>query len=239
MATDDLESIFGKPEADTQKKPLEATPVEPQSEKTAEDKELEKKAQQLENLNKAIQEAESQLRKKRQKPAKEDDEEELPKIDDNDPSSKAWNKRINDRVAPALSELEQAKSERRQFALREFMQGIPSLSTNPDKVKQLMDTYEKIKTCTELSTEGIIIDLRRAYAADHHQEILATQELDDIDEAKAQSAASSIGVSRGATTAYATRQQKPKYNLSDDDKLQLAKWGMSAEEWVAMKEKAG
>ena len=234
---DDLESIFGKPDT-TSEKPLEVSPEKPQSEKV-EDKELEKKAQQLDNLNKAIQEAEAQLRKKRQKPVKEDDEEELPKIDDNDPSSKAWNKRINDRVAPALSELEQAKSERRQFALRSFLQNRPSIAANSEKIKKMMDTYERIKTSSELTSEGILMDIERAYAADNYQEILATQDSEEIDEARAQSAASSIGVSRGASTAYATRQPKPKYNLSDDDKLQLAKWGMTPEEWVAQKEKAG
>jgi hypothetical protein len=225
----ELDDIFGAEEKETPKPSSDTTKVEGQVEKP-EDKEVQKKAQQLENLNKAIQEAESQLRKKRQKPAKEDDEEELPKIDDNDPSSKAWNKRINDRVAPALNELEQAKTERRTFALREFLQGVPRLAADSTAVKQLMDTYEKIKTTSELTAEGIITDLRRAYAADHHQEILATQELEDIDEAKAQSAASSIGVSRGATTAYATRQPKPKKKLSEDDEEVLRKWGVTPEE---------
>jgi len=234
----ELDDIFGAEEKETPKPSSDTTKVEGQVEKP-EEKELEKKTQQLDNLNKAIQEAEAQLRKKRQKPVKEDDEEELPKIDDNDPSSKAWNKRINDRVAPALSELEQAKSERRQFALRQFLQNRPSIAANSEKIKKMMDTYERIKTSSELTSEGILMDIERAYAADNYQEILATQDSEEIDEARAQSAASSIGVSRGASTAYATRQPKPKYNLSDDDKLQLAKWGMTEAEWIAQKEKAG
>ena len=102
-----------------------------------------------------------------------------------------------------------------------------------------MDTYERIKTSSELTSEGILMDIERAYAADNYQEILATQDSEEIDEARARSAAFSIGVSRGASTAYATRQPKPKYNLSDDDKLQLAKWGMTEAEWIAQKEKAG
>lgn len=232
---DNLNDIFGEQETETPKPSLEET----QEKEKPKDEEILKKQTQLDNLQKAIQEAEAQLRKKRQKPKpQQEEEEELPRIDDDDPSAKAWNKRINEKVAPMQSEIEQAKAERRQFALKSFLQNKPAIVTNADKMKQLMDTYEKIKVSSELTTEGILMDIERAYAADNYQEILATQDNREFEQAELNQAASDIGVSRGAT-GYASRRESSKIPLSDDDKAILAKWNMTPEQWVELKKKHG
>lgn len=234
---EDLEKVVGEPEKETQTPPLEPpkeeTQKEVQVEIKPEDEDILKKAEQLDNLNKAIQEAETQLREKRKKPKIEEDE--LPKIDMEDPSSKAWDKHIKSEVAPIQLEMEQAKSERRVFALRQFLQDRPSLAANTNKIKKLMDTYEKIKSSSELTTEGILTDIGRAYYADNHQEIFATEDNREFERAKAESIASDIGVSKGATSY--TPQREAVIPLSEEDKAILQKWNMTPAEWQTLKKK--
>lgn len=230
---DNLENI-GEPEKDTQTTSSE--PEEVQKEEKLEDEKISKKEEQLNNLNKAIQEAEAHLRKKRAKPQpKQEEEEESIQIDDSDPSSRAWNKRISESLAPVQSEIEQAKSERRVFALRQFLQDKPTLAKNAEKISRLMDTYEKIKSSSELTSEGILTDIARAYYADNHQDILATEDSREIERAKAESIASDIGVSKGSTTY--TPQREAFVPLSDEDKAILAKWNFPEEEFKALKKK--
>jgi len=162
-------------------------------------------------------------------------QEELPKIDDDDPSSKAWTNRINDTVAPVRSEIEQAKSERRQFALKQFLTDRPTLATSPEKIRNLMDTYEKIKSSSELTSEGILLDIERAYYADNHREILATDESREVEKAKAEAAGSAIGIS-GTSTGYAS-QREADVPLTEEDKEILAKWHFPVEEYKALKKK--
>src|ERR1035437_4148125 len=116
MATE-LEKLLGEdkevtpPEVKTEVKPEVKTEENPNK----------AKEEQLANLNIAIADEQARLRKIREeiKSAKKPEEEELPKINFDDPSAKAWKKQIDDSTAPANKELEKAKEERRLYALKQ------------------------------------------------------------------------------------------------------------------------
>src|ERR1035437_5243614 len=116
MATE-LEKLLGEDKEVTppaeEKKPETVTPPEENPNKA--------KEEQLANLNIAIADEQARLRKIREeiKSAKKPEEEELPKINCDDPSAKAWKKQIDDSTAPANKELEKAKEERRLYALKQ------------------------------------------------------------------------------------------------------------------------
>src|SRR3990167_8186002 len=99
---DELEKILlADDEKKTQPPALENPKKETPEEKT-EDEEVLKKEEQLINLGKAIAEANEELVKIRKEKAKVKitDEDELPKIDMEDPSAKAWEKHISDKMLP-------------------------------------------------------------------------------------------------------------------------------------------
>jgi len=222
------------PEVPPKKEPKEVIPPE-------ENPEVKAKAEHLANINKAIADEEEKLRKirKNQKLAKmgvdiEDDEDDLPVIDLKDPSSKAWDKRITDAVLPAQRELEKAKEERRLFTLRQFLSDKPALAKNPEKIKAMMETYDRLKTSTELTSEGIMMDLEKAYAAEHSEELITLARQGRVDVARNDAIFSDPAVTRGST-AYSN--EKPKKRVySEEEKAQLAKWGMTPEEHAKMVE---
>ena len=227
-ATDSLESIFGKEEKDTQAQPLGET----QEQKTI-DEQLQKKQEQLSNLNKAIQEANNALRDKRKAPKRQvqEEEEEIPKIDMNDPGSKAWDRHISEKVTPLQTELDKEKQEIRSFALRRFLEDKPNLVQSQEKIKVLMDTYDRIKTASERTVEGVLMDLDRAYAAENHEELLAAAGQRVSSRAKAEEAFSDIAVSRGST-AYPTQRTSKRRRLSDEEReLVIKAYGSEAEYW--------
>ncbi len=165
--------------------------------------EQDKKEEVKGNLDKAIAEAQETLRqtraeikKAKEQPAEEDD---LPEIDMNDPSAKAWDKHIRKAVAPASSQLEKQKDEVRTFALRTFLKDKPSLSKNPEKLKELMNNYDRIKVATEQTQEGILLDLEKAYGATFHEELISAARNQRIDQAKEDMISSDIAIDRGAT----------------------------------------
>ncbi len=240
---DELKAILGEdtapiPPAEEPKDPPVADPVEP----SEEDTEVKKREEQLANLNKAIEEEQERLRKVRKERKAggtvEEDDEDLPKINLEDPSSKAWDKRIRDAAAPANQELERAKEERRLFALRGFLQDKPSLSKNPQKLKAMMETYDRIKTSTELTSEGITMDLEKAYAAEHSEELISAARNGRIDGARNDAIMSDIGVSRGSS-AYSDEKEERPVSLNEEEKNILAKWGMTPAEWQETKKKYG
>lgn len=203
--------------------PKEETPEE-QEQKIKEDEEK-KKAEQLVNLNKAISEANEELarirlQKKEAKTA--NSEEELPKIDFDDPASKAWDKHITDKVIPVSQEMEKEKAEIRTFAIQEFLADKPALSTNPEKVKELVSTYERIRTATERTKEGVLVDLGKAYGAIYYEESLARARAEKADKVRQEEAYSDIAISRGAT-AYSDKQPR-KPQMSEEDKKIVEKW---------------
>ncbi len=218
--------------------------VEPKVEpKTPEENpEVKAKAEQLANLDRAIADEQERLRKirKDQKRAKrgedlEDEEDDIPQIDLNDPAAKAWDRRIRESAAPAQNELEKAKEERRLFALRQFLSDKPALSRNPAKVKEMMDMYDRLKNSTELTGEGITLDLERAYAATHSDELIRIARQGRVDDARNDAILSDIAISRGATTYSDSKPANPR-QYTEDEKAQLAKWGMTTEEHAKLSE---
>lgn len=220
------EILAGEKEKEDPKEPLPP-------EKTPEDLEVQKKKEQLENLNKAISEAHEQLRKSREaKRAGKTEEEEIPKIDFDDPSSKAWAKHIQDNVNPLQVELEKEKEEIRTYALKEFLSDKPSLSANPEKLKELMGTYEKIKTASERTKEGVLIDLNKAFAATFSEELMNQVREGRVNRMRGDILFSDPAVSRGSTAYSKDHEVSPITSLSDEDRQILMKWGVSPEEWA-------
>lgn len=236
---DELEKIIGSPEKETPPEPSE--PKGSPEEKPEVD-EVQKKEEHLANVNKAIFEANEELKKlraakKAEKASLPETEDELPKIDLTDPSAKAWVKHIGEQVGPLQAELDGERREIRTFALQQFLADKPALSKNPEQVKELVGLYEKIRTATERTTEGVLLDLQKAYAALNADELIAAARGQRADKAKAESAFSDIAVSRGASSYQSPKKPNYAAALSEDDKLQLAKWGISPEDWASEKEK--
>lgn len=224
----ELEKVFGKEKVT----PPQPSEVKPQGEKKPEVSEAEaKKQEQLKNLDKAIIEAQGELvrirtAKKDAKPAPV--VEEVPKIDFEDPSAKAWGRHIAGQVDPIVEEIEREKTERREFVLRQFLTGKPALARDPEKVKRLIQTYDRIKNSTERTNEGIATDLNRAFAAEFHEELLARAQTTRMGKVEDDVLFSDIAVSRGATSYSSQSESTPELS-SEDDKI-LERWGFSSEE---------
>lgn len=238
MADEMKEILDGEPAEETAPASEEQKPEVDEAQK-AKNEELEKKEEQLKNLNAAITEAQAQLKAARKEKAsvKVETEEEIPRIDFNDPSAKAWGKHMDDKVSPMQAELDKEKEEIRTFALRKFITEHPSLSKNQEKLREVVSTYERIRTASERTQEGVLLDLDKAYAAVHHEELMTAARRSRVEEAEANSIAADIAVSRGSTSYQMPREATPK--LSADDRAILAKWGMTPEEWGAAKKKYG
>ncbi len=230
--SEELEKLL----ADEEKKPQPALDEKSPEQKKDED-EVAKKKEHLTNIQKAIDEGNKELKKirdaKRGKPAVEE-EEEIPKIDFNDKGAKAWGKHISSEVDPLKDEMAKEKEEIRNFAIKEFLQDKPDLAKDPEKIKRVVATYEKIRTATERTVPGVMLDLRKAYAAEFADEILESNHNERVDRARGDAIFSDPAVSRGSSSFREEKQSKP--HLSRDDEAILAKWGMSPDEWVKMKQ---
>lgn len=215
-------------------------PIAQEEIKVEEDDEVKRRREHLENINKAIAESNRILREKREQiKATKTDPDELPKIDLDDPSSKAWDKHIRENVNPIRSEMEEEKKEIRTFALEKFLADKPALAKDTEKVKELVMLYDKIKTATERTTEGVLRDLQKAYAALHSEELIATARGQRIEKAQADSTFSDIAVSRNTSTYQQPKKKDHSKELSKEDELILARWGTTPQEWAADKEKYG
>lgn len=196
------------------------------------------KAEQLANLDKAIDEANDKLRKKREalKSGKvdEDDDEDNDELEINlkDPNSKAWDKHIKKTVDPALKELDAEKQELFKYTLQEFLVDKPALYANPEKLQAVIETYGRIRNNTGRVKEGIINDLQRAFAAEHHEELQNDKTKVRVDKARKEAIYADPGVSRGAGNYQPEREITPVY--SDQDAKILAKWNMTPEEHSKM-----
>lgn len=217
---DDLEKLLAEDEKVTQPAPLEPEKVRQEETK---DPEVQKKEEEKANLDKAILEAQDQLRKIREEKKKvKTEEEELPKIDLDDPSAKAWDRHMREKVNPLQQELDQEKAEVRNFAIKEFLSDKPALAKNPEKLKELVSNYERIKTASERTKEGVLLDLDRAYAATFHKELLDAARSRRVEQAQGDILFSDIAVSRGATSYAAPKVTAPK--LTDEERMIVAKW---------------
>lgn len=238
---DELEKLLGEDKKDVtppleDKKPEEKPKVPDSPE---ENPEVKKANEHLANIRAAVKTEEEKLKKIRddQRKAKNGvvEEEELPQIDDKDPSAKAWTKRIRESISPTADALEKAKDERRLFTLRRFLEDKPDLAKNPEKVKAMMETYDRIKTSTELTNEGIEMDLEKAYAAEFHEELISAARQARVTSARKDMIYSDPAVSRGST-AYSSKDESKPREFSDEERAILAKWGSSPGEQARIEE---
>jgi hypothetical protein len=199
--------------------------------------EVVKKEQQLQNLNKAIAEANIILKTKRKEAKNQSEEDDIPKINMEDPSSKAWDRHISDKVNPVMETLEREKEEIRTYALKQFLSDKPALASDPNKLKSLLDTYKSLSDgkISEKTSEGVLIYLDKAYAAENFEELNQQSRERRIAKARADAIYSDSAVSRGATGYVEQREVTP--HLSEDDRAILAKWGMSPADYIALKKK--
>lgn len=236
---DDLEKLLLADEEEKAPAPA-SEPVKVQEPEV--DPEVQKKEEIKANLDRAIAEMNGRLKKlrKEEKSIKsgEPEEEDLPRIDMDDPSAKAWDKHIRQQVSPVKYELEQEKAEVREAAIRDFLSDKPSLASKPEKVKELVSEYEALSKgrISERTKEGVITYLGKAYASIFHEELLNAARGRRIDQAKADVLFSDIAVSKGATS-YASKEDASQEKLSEDDRRVLAKWGMSPQEWQDQRKK--
>lgn len=211
------------------------------------DAEIAAKEQKKANLDKAIAEAEEELRKKRQAAKQqaenkededeEEEEEETPQsmnvqIDFNDPAAKAWDKHIRKNVSPIAQEREAEKAEIRKFAIKEFLADKPAIARDPEKIKELMEMYQRVATNTGLTKEGVTADLSRAFGALYHEQLVEAAKTQKFDRVKEMELFSDPGVDKGAT-GYVNEERKMP-NLSPDDLKVLNSWGLTPEQWWEM-----
>ncbi len=235
--------VIGEPTAATP--PAEETvetPVETPAAAPEEDADLIAKQEQKDNLDKAILASQDTLRNLRKEikevktaPPKE---EELPKVNLEDPSSKAWDNHIKETVAPVAQEMQKEKDEVLSFTLREFLKDKPALAKNPEKLKAVMTTYSRIATSSGRTREGVTLDLEKAYAAEYHEELIQAARSGRIEGAEQNAFLSDIAISRGSTT-YQPPKDSATIKLSKEEEAQLAKWGMTSAEYIEMKKKHG
>lgn len=165
-------------------------------------------------------------KKEKPKPAPAPEAEEEVVIDESDPSAKAWIKKIQTSVSPVAEELEKEKAEIRSFAISKFLESKPSLARNPEKLKELMQVYERSHTASERTVEGVLMDLEKSYAYTHSSELLEAARQTRVEDARRNAIFSDIAVSRGST-GYAAPQEAQKV-YSEEEKAILARWEQSA-----------
>lgn len=210
MADNELERLIsddGKEKPDTEVQPKE-TEVDEQKKKT--DEELQRKQEEAANLDKAIQSRQQRVRELREeeRKLKHGDEEEIVDetgkpvtINDDDPSSKAWNKRIRETVTPVQRELEEDKKSILKSSMQDFLADHPALAKNQEKVEELLEHYDVLpKKNSGLDKEGVKKDLKRAFGAVYAEELEAAARGRRVNEAKAEQLFSDIAVEGGATS---------------------------------------
>jgi hypothetical protein len=180
-----------------------------------------------------LQEARKQKRQLKKQPVQTPEAEEEKVIDEKDPDAKAWLKKIGESVSPVAEELEKEKAEIRQFALDEFLADKPSLAKSPEKLKAVLGLYDRIKTASERTKEGVILDLRKAYAAEFHNELLEADVQNRVEGVRRDAAFSEIAISRGST-AYSSPKDARVKLTPEEEKLAI-RWYGSPEAYAKMK----
>ena len=215
---DELDKILSqdetaKAEDEAQKKALESAKADEEDKK--QDGELRKKQEQKSNLDKAIAEANAELKRKREILKKlNPEEEEVPNIDFNDPASKAWDKHIKDELNPVRQEQDKVKGEIFSYTFSKWLDDKPVLRDNPEEIKSFISDYEKVKTSTGLTREGVEIDLDRAFAVKYSTELINRARNIRKEKVKEDLLFSEPAISRGATSYQEESEAIPSDNLS-------------------------
>ena len=155
-------------------------------------------------------------------------------IDENDPDAQAWIKKIQSSVSPVQDELDKEKAEIRQFALDEFLADKPALAKSPEKLKSVLGLYDRIKTASERTKEGVILDLRKAYAAEFHNELLEADVQNRVEGVRRDAAFSDIAISRGSTAYSSPKDARVK--LTPEEEKLAVRWYGSPEAFAKMKQ---
>lgn len=229
---EELDNILG--ENDTNETSSVDTTVSTNSQ--VPDAEIQAKSQELKNLEIAKQKALEELQKirnekKQLKSSNYQDDEEMPRIDMTDPSAQAWDNHIRQSVNPIASEIEKEKEEIFRYAFDEFIANNPFIANSPERIKNLVETYEAIKRNTGRTREGVLSDLKRAYGAEFSDDLISQANVMRTSKAQADAIFSDPAVTRGAGTYRTDDDIVPKY--SESDKQILAKWNMSPQEHAA------
>jgi hypothetical protein len=200
--------------------------------------ELEVKRRQLEDLDKAKTEALAELsriRKDKQKAKQDQEGDDIPKINMEDPSAKAWDKHIRDTVQPSISESEKEKAEILDTEVKKFLSDKPALAKDSAKLKEMMESYEALSSgkITGKVPDKVAEYLNKAYAATNHQQIFEQIKSKRIAKALDDEMFSDAGVSSGGSGYSEESEIQPK--LSQEQREILAKWDMTPQEWIKMK----
>jgi len=213
---DEIDKILnGEPEKETPKEPLEAKAEEEKKP----DLEVQKKQSQLDNLQKAIAEANAELKRVRDEKKKSVEEpEKLPQIDFSDPSSKAWDKHIKEQVNPVQQEQEKVKSEIFNYTLSKYLEDKPALRDNPERLKEFVSNYERVKANTGMTREGVEMDLDRALAVQYAPELINRARANRAEKIKGDILFSEPAISRGAAAEQTEKEATPSDSLTPEEK---------------------
>ncbi len=228
---DELEKILSqdetaKAEEEAQKKALEA---KAEGEKKQDD-EVQKLEQQKENLKKAVAEAKAELKRVREEKKKVEPEE-VPQIDFNDPASKAWDKHIKEAVNPVHEEQEKVKSEIFNYSLSKWLEDRPALRDNPEELKGFISDYEKVRSSTGLTREGVELDLDRAFAVKYAPELISRARNNRKEKIKEDMLFSEPAISRGATSYQTEEEDIPSDSLTKEEREAAIRMYGSLEEY--------
>lgn len=201
-----------------------------------------KEEERLSNLRKAADQARSELqdlrKKKKAEKAGTELEDELPRINEEDPSVRAWDKRFNDKVNPLAQELEKEKAEVENLALKEFLSEKPSLARNPEKVKELVRDYEalsKARGITGRNKDVVRSVIESAYGSIFHEEILNEARQRRVEAVRAESLLADVATDEGASSFRQPKASRPQ--LSKDEVEVATKMYGSVEEYYQAMEK--
>jgi hypothetical protein len=237
---DELDKILSpdetaKAEDETQKKALEAKAEEEKKQ----DSELRKKQEQKSNLEKAIAEANAELKRKRDilKKLNPQEEEEVPSIDFNDPASKAWDKHIKDELNPVRQEQDKVKGEIFNYTFSKWLEDKPVLRDNPEEIKSFISDYDKVKSSTGLTREGVETDLDRAFAVKYSTELINRARVNRKEKVKEDLLFSEPAISRGATSYQEESEDIPSDSLSKEEREAVVRMYGSLDAYNAMMKK--
>lgn len=234
---EELEKIIGGDDTSSSGEDKDKKPDAEQ----AKSESLMKEQEELENLRKAKVEAQEELRKIRQErkdlKSSAPDEEDIPRIDMDDPNAKAWDRHIRENVDPLQSELEKEKEEVVGLAFNEFLADRPALATNPEKRKELMETYQALarsKGITERNKDVVVSVMESAYGAVFHKEILERERSQRMSAARADGALADAATD-GGTGAYRSDSRPRRRQLTrDETETAIRMYGSVDEYWKAL-----
>lgn len=211
---------------------VEETKTEPQKSEA-----LLKEEQKLENLQRATAEALKELqdiRKQKQEAKPEDD---TPKINFEDPAAKAWDKHIVEKVDPLQAELRKEKEEVVSLALDEFLQDRPALAQNPEKRRELIETYQALaqkKGISERNKDVVKSVLSAAYGAVFSQEVLERERKQRLADAKAEGAIADAAIDGGGTSYRSDSKPRRRQLSREETALAVKMYGSLEDYWQAV-----